>query len=86
MPDILIRGVSEEIVERLSRQAERHRRSREKQALFLIEQALAEGPFETAGELADAIWSAPPPDVVSDKEIEKIMKSRGRRSNRPSIP
>jgi hypothetical protein len=84
MPSLLIRGIPEDVGKALAADAERHRRSREKHALFLIEQGLAQRPLETAGELLDAIWAAPPPNVVSDKEIDKILASRGRRSNRPA--
>ena len=86
MKQILIREVEDDFVEILDREAKRHRRSREKHALFLIEQGLGQRPLETAGELLDALEAAPAPNLVSEQEIEKILRQRGRRSNRPATP
>lgn len=81
MPDILIRGVSDELAEKLAQQAEQHRRSREKHALFLIEQGLDESPADTCGELAERLERIRLPDV-DDKLLETFSVQRKRRSPR----
>lgn len=86
MKQILIREVDDDFVDLLDREAKRHRRSREKHALFLIERGLGHRPLETAGELLEALEEAPAPNLVSEQQIEKILEQRGRRSNRPATP
>jgi hypothetical protein len=81
MPDILIRDVPEEIVAELAQAAERNRRSREKHALFLIEQGLVRGPAETCGEMLERMEAEEPPNV-DEKLLERFSQERGRRSNR----
>jgi plasmid stability protein len=83
MPSLLIRGIPEDVGKALAADAERHRRSREKHALFLIEQALESRAAETCGELIDRIWKDPPPEVDL-KAIDAFLAQRGRRSNRPN--
>jgi hypothetical protein len=83
MPNLLIRGIPKNVSKALAADAERHRRSREKHALFLIERALESGTAETAGELLDYYESASPPDV-DPREIDSLLARRGRRSNRPN--
>lgn len=78
MADLLIRDVPEEIVAELAHDAERNRRSREKHALFLIEQALLRRPAETCGELADRLEKGPMPEV--DETLLETFSAR--RSNR----
>jgi len=82
MPDILIRDVPDEVNAELVSQAKRNRRSKEKHALYLIERALSFQPAETCGELLEAIWSAPAPEVKVE-DIDAYLATRGRRSNRP---
>jgi hypothetical protein len=82
MQNLLIREVPDEVMAALAGQAERNRRSREKQALFLIERGLETGAAETCGELADRIWAEPAPDI-DPKAIDSYLSSRKRRSNRP---
>jgi plasmid stability protein len=82
MPDILIRDVPEETVAELAQQAHRHRRSREKHALFLIEQGLSHEPAKTCGELLERLEAEPLPDV-NDKLLKTFSAQRKRRSNRP---
>ena len=84
MPDLLIRGIPKNVSKALAADAERHRRSREKHALFLIEQALESRTAETCGELLDYYESAPPPNVDA-RGIDSFLAQRGRRSNRPGI-
>jgi hypothetical protein len=81
MPDILIRGISDELAEKLAHEAERNRRSREKHALFLIEQGLEVSPADTCGELADRLEKAPLPDV-NEQLLETFSARRKRRSPR----
>jgi plasmid stability protein len=81
MSDLLIRGVPDEVIEKLSAEADRHRRSREKHALFLLEQGLS-GRLENPAELLNEIWASPAPDVT-EESIEYFQNERGRRSNRP---
>ena len=83
MPSLLIRGISKRVSKALAADAERHRRSREKHALYLIERALESGTAETAGELLDYYESAPPPDVDAGM-FDSYLAQRGRRSNRPN--
>lgn len=83
MPDLLIRGVPKNVSKALAADAERHRRSREKHALYLIEQALEARAAETCGELLDHYESTPPPNV-DIKAIDSFLAQRGRRSNRPN--
>ena len=82
MSDILIRGVPDQVVVALERDAEHHQRSKEMHALYLIESALMHGPAETCGELMDAYDAAPPPQV-DVAQIDSYLATRGRRSNRP---
>ena len=82
MADLLIRNVPDELVKKLARDAERNRRSREKHALFLIEQALHIRPGETGEEMLEWIDRDPPPNV-DERVLEIISRQRGRRSNRP---
>ena len=82
MSDILIRGVPDQVVVALERDAEQNQRSRETHALYLIESALAQGPAETCGELLDAYDAAPVPQVDVAR-IDSYLATRGRRSNRP---
>jgi len=82
MSDLLIRDVPEKLVQKLARDAERNRRSREKHALFLIEQALSRGPAETCGELLDRLEAQPLPEI-DEKLLETFSSRRKRRSNRP---
>ncbi|HTV39859.1 MAG TPA: hypothetical protein VMF08_04750 [Candidatus Sulfotelmatobacter sp.] len=83
MADILIRDVPDELVEKLSQDAERNRRSREKHALFLIEQALHfHRPADTCGEMLEFIERDPRPNV-DERILDIVTKGRGRRSNRP---
>lgn len=81
MADILIRNVPDDLVAKLAQEAERSRRSREKQALFLIEQGLSRRPADTCGEMLDRMEAEPPPNV-DDKLLERFSQDRGRRSNR----
>jgi len=81
MSDLLIRGVPDEVIEKLSAEADRNRRSREKHALFLLEQSLS-GELERPADLLNSIWNSPAPDVNLEK-IERFQKERGRRSTRP---
>ena len=83
MPSLLIRGIPKNVSKALATDAERHRRSREKHALFLIEQALESGTAETAGELLDYYESVPPPNVDAGA-IDSYLARRGRRSHRPN--
>jgi hypothetical protein len=83
MPDLLIRGISKDVSKALAADAERNRRSREKHALFLIEQALESRVAETCGELLDHYESAPAPNVDAET-IDSFLSQRGRRSNRPN--
>jgi plasmid stability protein len=46
MPDLIIRDASEELVNKLTEDAGRHRRSREKHAMFLLEQGLELQPVD----------------------------------------
>jgi len=82
MPDLLIRDVPEKLVQMLAKDAERNRRSREKHALFLIEQGLHGRPAETGEEMIEWLESAPVPDV-DDRLLETFSQRRGRRSKRP---
>jgi plasmid stability protein len=82
MPDLLIRDLPEEINARLEALAKAQRRSKEKQAMVLIEMALAENVLETGPELLAAMDKMPVPDV-DVKEIDSYLASRGRRSRRP---
>jgi plasmid stability protein len=81
MSDLLIRGIPDDVIEKVSAEAKRHQRSREKHALFLLEQGLS-GPLENAGDLLNAIWASSAPQVKLEN-IEQFQKERGRRSNRP---
>jgi plasmid stability protein len=83
MQNLLIRGIPKNVSKALSADAERHRRSREKHALYLIEQALESRAAETGGELLDYYESAPPPKV-DVKSIDSFLAQRGRRSSRPN--
>ncbi len=83
MQSLLIRGIPKAVGKALAADAERHRRSREKHALFLIEQALESRAAETCGELLDYYESAPPPKVDIEA-IDSFLAQRGRRSNRPN--
>ncbi len=83
MPNLLIRGIPGKVSKALAADAERHRRSREKHALFLIEQALESRAAETCGELLEYYESVPPPDVDAGA-IDSFLAHRGRRSNRPN--
>lgn len=82
MADLLIRDVPEKLVQMLAKDAERNRRSREKHALFLIEQGLHVRPAETGEEMIEWLERAPVPDV-DDRLLETFSQRRGRRSNRP---
>ncbi|HEX3626673.1 MAG TPA: hypothetical protein VH280_14760 [Verrucomicrobiae bacterium] len=79
--DILIRDVPDDLVAKLSKDADRNRRSREKHALFLIEQALHVRPADTCGEMLEMIERDPVPKV-REEMFEVLAKGRGRRSNR----
>jgi plasmid stability protein len=81
MKTLLIREVPDEIHEALVSEAERNRRSKEKQALFLLEQALGARPAETCGELL-AIYESMPAPNVDPAAMEDYLATRGRRSNR----
>ncbi len=81
MPDLLIRNLPKEVNARLERLARAERRSKEKQAMVLIESALGMGGTDDSIELADRILSRPVPDV-DPKEIDAFIASRGRRSRR----
>ena len=82
MADLLIRDVPDDVVQKLTHDAELNRRSREKHALFLIEQALHVRPAETGEEMLEWINRGPAPEV-DDKLLETFSQRRGRRSNRP---
>lgn len=82
MADLLIRDVPDQLVRKLAQDAERNRRSREKHALFLIEQGLGVRPADTAEEMLERLENAPIPDV-DDRLLETFSQRRGRRSNRP---
>ena len=82
MPDLLIRNLPREVNARLEQLAKASRRSKEKQAMVLIETGLGLAAADTCGELADRIWAAPAPEV-DVKAVDSYIKSRGRRSNRP---
>lgn len=82
MADLLIRDVPDELVKKLAHDAERNRRSREKHALFLIEQGLHIRPAETGEEMLEWIDRNPPPNV-DERVLEIISRQRRRRSNRP---
>ena len=82
MPDLLIRDLPDEVNARLEQLAKASRRSKEKQAMVLIESALAMGAADTCGELLDAYDQFPRPDV-DVASIDSYLKQRGRRSNRP---
>lgn len=81
MPDLLIRDVSNEVNARLEEMAKAERRSKEKQAMVLIEAALGLSPTDDSIELVDRIWAKPAPDV-DPKEIDSFLAQRGRRSKR----
>ena len=81
MKTLLIREMPDEVHDILIAEAERNRRSKEKQALFILERALNRQPAETGFELADRIWNDAPP-LVSEKAIDSYLKKRGRRSKR----
>lgn len=81
MPDLLIRNLPDDVNARLEALAKAQRRSKEKQALVLIEDGLASGRAETGGELLE-IYDRLPPPKVEVKEIEAFIASRGRRSKR----
>lgn len=82
MADLLIRDIPDELNEALASVAEQNHRSREKQALVLLESVLVNGPADTCGELADRIWAEPAPEV-DVKVIDSYLAERGRRSKRP---
>ena len=81
MPDLLIRNLPKKVNARLEQLAKAERRSKEKQAMVLIENALGHGPADTCGELLDRLLAKPPPEV-DPKEIDSFIASRGRRSKR----
>lgn len=83
MKTLLIRDVPDEVHDMLVSEAERNRRSKEKQALYLIETSLATRPADTCGELLERLWSEPPPDVDPDA-IDAYLATRGKRFNRPA--
>ena len=83
MKTLLIRDVPDEVHELLVSEAERNRRSKEKQALYLIETSLATRPADTCSELLERMWVEPPPDVDPDA-IDAYLATRGKRSNRPA--
>lgn len=83
MKTLLIRDVPDEVHDVLVSEAERNRRSKEKQALYLIETALAARPADTCGELLERIWADPAPDV-DEKTMDAYLATRGKRSNRPA--
>lgn len=82
MSDLLIRGIPDEINAKLVSEAAANRRSREKQALRLIEQGLRAPVFESAGEIAEAVWTTPAPRVRVEA-VDSYLAGRGRRSRRP---
>ncbi len=82
MKTLLIREVPDAVHDSLIAAAEKNRRSKEKQALHLIETALADGTAETCGELLDYYATQPAPNVDAD-QIEAFLAARGRRSTRP---
>lgn len=82
MKTLLIREVPDAVHDSLVAEAEKHRRSKEKQALHLIETALERRTAETCGELLDHIWAQPAPEVDIEA-IDSYLAARGRRSNRP---
>ena len=79
MSDLLIRNLPREVHARLEQMAKAERRSKEKQAMVLIETGLGLGPTDTCGELLDRLLAKPLPDV-DPKEIDSFIASRGRRS------
>lgn len=81
MPDLLIRNLPEEVNVRLEQLARVERRSKEKQAMVLIENGLGLGSADTCGELLDRLLAKPTPEV-DPREIDSFIASRGRRSRR----
>ena len=82
MKTLLIRDVPDEVHDVLVFEADRSRRSKEKQALYLIESGLSRRGAETCGELLDSMESEPAPEI-SETDINTYMAARGRRSHRP---
>lgn len=82
MKTLLIREVPDAVHDSLVAEAERHQRSKEDQALYLIETALGGQTAETCGELLDYYESAPPPEVDIEA-VDAFLAQRGRRSPRP---
>ena len=81
MPDLLIRNLPRDVNARLEKLAKAERRSKEKQAMVLIENALGMGTTDNSFELLERILSKPVPNV-DPKEIDSFIASRGRRSSR----
>jgi hypothetical protein len=81
MKTLLIRDVPDELHDLLVSEAARNRRSKEKQALYLIETSLATRPADTCSELLERLWIDPPPDVDPDA-IDAYLATRGKRCNR----
>ena len=82
MKTLLIREMPDAVHDSLVAEAERNRRSKEQQALYLIEKALECRTAVTCGELLDFYESAPPPEVDIEA-VDSYLAQRGRRSNRP---
>jgi len=78
-----VRNLDDEVMARLAELATANHRNVEAHVRFLIEREVAATPAETAGELAERVWTDPAPEVDL-KAIDRYLALRGRRSNRPS--
>jgi hypothetical protein len=81
MKTLLIREVPDDVHDLLVAEAGKNQRSKEKHALFLLEQALSQSPAETCGELLAYYENAPRPNV-DIAGINDLVAARGRRSRR----
>jgi len=55
MPNILIRGVSHSVLDRLKNQAERNRRSLQQELVSILDSVTSAPPDRSPAEIADAI-------------------------------
>ena len=83
MKSLTVRNLDDQVMARLAELAAANHRNVEAHVRFLIEREVAATPAETAGELADRVWTDAAPEVDL-KAINRYVASRGRRSNRRS--
>ncbi len=82
MKTLTVRNLKDDVIQRFAELAAANHRNAEAHARFLIEREVSAQPADTCGEILDWLWSTPAPDV-DIKVIDRILATRGRRSNRP---